>query len=775
MVMTNISAMPLSFTENRGQWDPQALYKAEAGGAAFWFCKDEVVYQFTRDTKELLENPAMKGREFAPDRRRPDKFNHPRYKKESLAVHARFIGANPDAEIHPKDRLGYDCNYFIGNIPAKWRSDVPNYAGLVYKNLYPGIDLRFYGDGAGMKYDFTVVSGSDISQIRIKYDGVEKLSIAANGELEASTLFGPVYENIPEIYQEINGNRENRGGRYILRGDGVYGFEVEDYDPNYPLVIDPLLVYSTYLGGNYLDCGWGISVDSSGAAYITGETYSSDFPTENPYQIHQSGNDVFVTKLSPSGNRLVYSTYLGGSGPDAGMSIAVDNSGAAYVTGEAYSPNFPTHNPFQTYQGGEDAFLTKLSPFGNALVYSTYLGGEDIDLGFDISVNGSGQAYVTGLTYSSDFPVQNPFQMYQGDADGFVTRFSASGNSLIYSTYLGGNDTDWGWGIAIDSRGAAFITGDTQSRDFPTRSPYQLYGENGDAFVTKLSASGNAPIYSTFLGGSSTEWGYDIAVDSSGAAYATGVTLSPDFPTQDPLQQYQGYEDIYVTKLSVSGNSLIYSTFLGGSGSDWGWGISVDKSGAAYVTGSTQSQDFPTQDPYQSYQGGYDAFITKFSAFGNSLVYSTYLGGSSDEGGQCVWLDDFGAAYITGETYSSNFPIQNPFQTDRNNEDAFVTKLGAYTGINEDVPPPSVFSLSQNYPNPFNSSTAIGFDLPSSSHVNLALFDILGRKVETLIDGKQSAGHHEVIWDATELPSGIYFYKIQAGEFIETKKMLMVK
>jgi hypothetical protein len=690
MVLNNLSNQALSFTENRGQWGDKTLFKAEDGGATFYFCRDEVAYLFVRDTDELEKS------DFPEVHDIPDKFDKPRYKKESMVIKAQFIGANPDAEVIGENRLSHNCNYFHGNDPAKWATDVPNFSTIIYRDIWPGIDLRYHGDGVGMKYDFIVNPGADIAQIRIRYDGVNNLDLTSNGDLQADTRFGLIYENIPSIYQEIGSRKTELGGRYIIIEPGVFGFEAENYNPNLPLVIDPELAYSTYLGGNYNEVGHGIAVDGSGNAYVTGYTYSTNFPTQNPYQTDQTNYDVFVTKLSPSGNSLVYSTYLGGDGTDEGYDIAVDDSGNAYITGGTYSTDFPTQNPYQTYQGSApyyDAFVTKLSSSGDSLIYSTYLGGNEDDRGYGIAVDDSGNAYITGETSSTNFPTQNPYQTDPSPEpyyDAFVTKLSSSGDSLVYSTYLGGNVVQAGMHIAVDSSGNSYVTGYTLSTDFPIQNPYQAYKDSSiypDAFVTKFSPSGNSLVYSTYLGGNGYEIGYGIAVDGSGNAYITGKTYSTDFPTQNPYQAYIDTafflrDDAFVTKFSPSGNSLVYSTYLGGDGTDEGFDIAVDDSGNAYITGGTYSTNFPIQDPYQTYQGPDeplygDAFVAKFSSSGNSLVYSTYLRGNDDDGGGGIAVDSSGNAYITGGTSSTNFPTQNPYQTDQGFYDVFVTKFGS--------------------------------------------------------------------------------------------------
>ncbi|TFH65483.1 MAG: hypothetical protein E4G91_02285, partial [Candidatus Zixiibacteriota bacterium] len=438
------------------------------------------------------------------------------------------------------------------------------------------------------------------------------------------------------------------------------------------------LSYSTYLGGGDYDNGNGVAIDASGNSYATGYTHSSDFPTLNPYQTYGGNEDVFVTKLSSSGNSLIYSTYVGGSGEDRANDIAVDSSGNAYVTGYTQSSNFPTRNPYQTKQDTTDAFVTRLSGTGNSMIYSTYVGGGDIDVGYGIAVDGGGNAYVTGYTSSSDFPTSNPYQTDQGDIDAFVTKLSNSGSSLIYSTYLGGGDRDGGHDIAVDGSGNAYVTGDTWSTNFPILNAYQdtHQGFGGDVFITKFSYTGNTLIYSTLLGGFSSDNPWGIAVDGSGYVYVAGYTASSEFPTKNPYQGARHSIDAFVSKLGSAGDSLVYSTFLGGWGYDFGGGIAVDGNGNAYVAGVTDSRDFPIQNPYQTNQDTTDAFVVKFSESGSNLIYSTYLGGASSDFAGAIAVDGSGKAYVTGGTFSSDFPTLNPYQTMyQGNYNAFVTKL----------------------------------------------------------------------------------------------------
>jgi hypothetical protein len=594
--------MPLAFTKNMGQWDERVLFRANARDATMWFTKDGVTYQFTRRLDKSgavsahgvaqppsampgLDSP-MRGNDVEPD------------SVEQLVLTAKFIGANPNPEIIAAGQLEYKCNYFIGNDPAKWHTDVPNYEAITLKDIYPGIDLKYSSDGNGQAaYEFIAAPGADIAQIKVAYDGAEETSLDSDGKTILKTKWG-------DMTAAIGSSATGMGAaspRFTSDSKNRLGSETDGQNLNQASSGTLTLTYSTYLGGGDSEVGYAIAVDSGGNAYVTGSTASSNFPTLNPYQTFQGGFDVFVTKLSSSGNYPIYSTYFGGGDEEEGWGIAVDGSGYTYVTGWTYSSSFPTMNPYQTYQGSSDVFVSKLSSTGNSLIYSTYFGGGRNDYGWGIAVDSNGYAYVTGMTRSSNFPTLIPFQTYPGDLyyNAFVTKLSSSGNSLIYSTYLGGGNFDIGYGIAVDHSGNAYVTGETYSSNFPTVNPYQAYQGDYDVFVTKLSSSGNSLIYSTYLGGQSVEYGQDIAVDGAGNAYVSGSTNSYNFPILNPYQMFQGSYDAFIIKLSNTGNNLIYSTYLGGGSDDRGNQIAIDGSGSAYVTGQTLSSDFPTKIPFR--------------------------------------------------------------------------------------------------------------------------------------------------------------------------------
>jgi hypothetical protein len=657
--------LPLHFEANQGQMHQDVRFLARGPGYSLYLTSGEAVLVLTRSGPEASPGAQLQG--------------------ESIALRMSLVGAARKPLVSGLEQLPGKANYFIGKDPAKWRSNVPTYAKVHYRDVYPGIDLVYYGNQRQLEYDFVVAPGADPKKIVLGFKGAEKLEIDAQGDLVLHTGGGAIRQHKPVIYQEVDGVRQEIAGSYVRKGANRIGFKVAAYDRSRPLVIDPVVLsYSTYLGGSYDDPGFGIAVDADGNAYVTGWTYSTDFPTtpEAFQPTFDRYEDAFVTKLNPTGSALVYSTYLGGSGSDRGFGIAVDAAGNAYVTGGTNSDNFPTTaGAFQTTNGWGGAFVTKLDPTGSALVYSTFLGSA---LGSGIAVDAAGNAYVAGRTSSVNFPTTpGAFQpISRGGVDVFVTKLNPTGSALVYSTYLGGSSSDSMNGIAVDAGGSAYVTGSTNSTDFPTTpGAYQTaFGGYSDAFVTKLNADGSGLIYSTYLGGSSSDAGTDIAVDAAGNAHVTGPTYSTNFPTTAGAFQASlaegtcsGYSgsfpcpDAFVTKLNPAGSGLIYSTYLGGSSADGGSGIAVDNSGNAYVTGNTNSANFPTtQDAFQTTFGGGadpygtpsgDVFVTKLNPAGSGLVYSTYLGGSDPDVSSAITMDAAGNIYVMGATDSTDFPI----------------------------------------------------------------------------------------------------------------------
>jgi hypothetical protein len=668
----NYGKLPLHFEANQGQSDERVKFLARGSGYGLFLTSTESVLVLRKGEAGGPGKGTARGEAATTTRSGPPEV-----------LRMKLLGADPRPAIEGREELPGKSHYFIGNDPKKWRTNVPQYARVEYKDVYPGVSLTYYGNQGQLEYDFVVSPGGDPRRIRLGIEGARKVQVDAEGNLVLSLAGGEVVQKAPVVYQEVDGARNAVEGRFVLRGRNEVGFEVGPYEAERPLVLDPLLVYSTYLGGSSVDQASGIAVDASGNAYVTGRTVSTNFPTASPLQAANGGGyDTFVAKLNTAGSALVYSTYLGGSGDDFGQGIAVDTSGNAYVTGWTFSTDFPTASPLQAASGGGlDAFVAKLNATGSALVYSTYLGGSAYDFGQGIAVGASGNAYITGYTDSTNFPTANPFQAaFGGGNDAFVTKLNAAGSALVYSTYLGGSGDEHGQGIGVDASGNASVTGFTDSTDFPTANPLQAgYGGGQyDAFVAKLNAAGSALVYSTYLGGSGQDAGQGIAADASGNAYVTGNTQSTNFPTANPLQAANGGgQDAIVAKLNASGSTLAYSTYFGGSGDDFGVGIAVDAFGSGHVTGYTFSADFPTANPLQAYGGSGDAFVASLNAAGSALVYSSYLGGSGQDIGGGIAVDASGSAYVTGDTTSTDFPTANPLQAAIGGSyDAFVAKIG---------------------------------------------------------------------------------------------------
>ena len=679
-----LNKMPLAFTKNMGQWDEQVLYRANAGGATMWFTKKGVTYQFIRrieksDADQLSRMDShLLGKDMEPD------------SVEQLVITAKFVGANPNPEIVGEGLMEYKCNYFIGNDPNKWYVDVPNYEAITLKDVYPGIDLQYSGDGnAQAAYKIIVAPGADLAPVKVEYEGAEETSIDADGRLILKTKWGDMIASL----RPPSDSTASRtcGLRFKSELELQYGYPVMSREAQISHGVG--LVFGTFLGGGSSDEADDVAVDDGGNVYVAGITWSTDFPGLNPLQQSLGGGaDVFVTELSSQGSSLVYSTFLGGSDYDSGWGVAVDKAGCAFVTGLTESDNFPTIAPLDaTLNGSRDAFILRIGPNGNELLYSTYLGGSDEeivigDFGKDVVVDAAGNAYVTGITTSTDFPLATAFDdSFNGEHDAFVTKLNPSGSSLIYSTYLGGINDEYAMCIDIDKSGSAYLTGFTCSVDFPTVNAFDsdFNGNYSDAFVTKFSPSGTSLAYSTFLGGSNEEGGYTelaigIAVDSTGSAYLTGSTQATDFPIVSPFDDsLHGYMDAFVAKLDSDGSELIYSTFLGGKDGEEGDAIDVDEKGCAYVTGFTGSADFPTTSPScGTLYGSADVFVTKLDAIGDNLVFSTYLGGNSWDCGVGIAVDQTSDVYVVGRTDSQEFPVVNPFDGRiGGSSDAFVSKL----------------------------------------------------------------------------------------------------
>lgn len=727
---TDINNLPLSFEANQGQSDSRVKYLSRGDGYSLFLTDSAAVLALSKADPSIVE------REREPHIAKRSKVD---------VIWLELAGTGTGLRVSGAEELPGKANYFIGNDPAEWRAGVSTYAKVKYQNVYPGVDLVYYGNQRQLEYDFVVSANADPKTLRLRFEGVQHLSLTPSGDLTINGKNGEIAFRKPVVYQMRNGVRESVAGRFQLVGGNSVRFAVGSYDHARALIIDPVLAYSTYLGGSGGDSGNAITVDAAGDFYVVGGTTSPDFPvTTDAFQKVNNGmafdngfyeNNVFVTKFNPRGSALIYSTYLGGTTNDetppgtyvgdVATGIAIDAAGDAYVTGYASSYNFPvTRNAYQkvnkTYGSGtfysnpvgNNAFVTKLSPTGSALIYSTYFGGSGAfsdtgeqyygDTPVGIAIDPAGNAYIAGTTGSADLPVtSNAFQKVNKAGGGalnvFITKFNSAGSGLIYSTYLGGSgffdgrnlDADTAGGIVIDSAGDAYVTGTSYSSDFPvTADAYQKVNKanhspdwsGSNAIITELNPGGSALVYSTYLGGSETDTGNSIALDATGNAYVVGSTTSADFPTTRGAFQRtfqidtQGYgKHAFLTQIDSTGSALVYSSFLGGNGIDVANSIALDAFGSTYVTGTTTSTDFPvTSDAYRkaNHSPVYgNAFVSKLDPKGASLLYSTYLGGSATQGGgfgdsgNGIAVDWFGQPYVTGRTCSTDFPLASvPFQ-----------------------------------------------------------------------------------------------------------------
>jgi hypothetical protein len=707
-IAANFGNLPLSFEPNQGQTDAQVKFLSRTSQYNLFLTPSEAV--FTLPVKSAAKNP---GRLSVHTKHAPA--------NAEAVLRVAIRGANAAAHVTGDHALAGHTNYLIGRVASKWVRDVPQYARVNYQDVYPSIDLTFYGQQRQLEFDFVVKPGADPAAIALDIDGAKKIT-TENGDLVLASAAGDLRLHKPVAYQNQGEQRQPVDARFVLKGTEV-ALAVGAYDRSRPLVIDPTIVYGTYLGGGNEDDGLAITVDSTGAAYITGETSSSNFPTNGtpvaPLVVALQGtSDAFVTKLSPTGASLVYSTYLGGADIDSGNAIAVDGSGQAYVAGGTQSSDFPMqgNSALVNYGGGLDAFVAVLNPAGDTLVYSTFLGGTGDDVAAGIAVN-SGGIYIAGQTSSSDFPVLNSLDGSLGGAlDGFVTKLKPlPGGQFAFSSYLGGTANDNATGIAVDATSNIYVTGVTLSTDFPIHpstvgpplksqcgTDGNCNGGQADAFVAEIKSDFTQYVYSTYLGGGKSDEADQIAVDASGNAYVVGKTNSTDFPTNGTNAAFQSSlkgttGNAFAAVLKAGGSSLLYSTYLGGSGTDEGFAVALNTANPPniYLTGPTSSTDFPTTTnaPQTANAGGNDAFVSELNPNASgaaSLVFSTYLGGMSDEDlvHAGIAVDANGNFFVTGDTKSlSNFPvIPGSFKTTASSTcasgpcaDAFVVKYSPNT------------------------------------------------------------------------------------------------
>ena len=661
-----LDATPLLFELNVGQTHPSVRYVSRGRGYTLFLTPEEAVLS--------LHGPA--GHPGTSAQEQPQR----KAEQSRSVVRMRWGGGPQGAVVAGETVSPARRHYLLGNHPRAWRHNVTTFERVRYSEVNPGIDLVFYGSQGQLEHDFIVAPGARPDVLRVSWEGVASARLDADGNLILETAAGRLLQRKPVAYQDIAGVRTPVEARFRFEAPAAVRFELGPYDPAHRLVIDPILDYSTYLGGSGLDAAYAVAVDASGAAYVAGTTQSLDFPIAgNPVQNQPPPatlpGDIFVTKFKPDGSTPEYSTYIGGDRDDAALAIAVDGGGNVYLAGKTSSTNLPVSpgaiQGFLANPGDveTDAFIMKLNPAGSALLYSTYLGGAENDVAYALALDSTGNAYVAGETNSDNFRTtinsHRPGWCGRPTFDAFVAKINRDATALEYSTYLCGSQADRALGIAVDGAGFAVVTGETISTDFPVRGnalKSATDGAQADGFVSRLSPPGQDLVYSSFLGGSDADAGRAVAVDAAGFAYVAGSTLSTDFPVTpgafQPKHADGGeFEDAFLAKLDLGTAQPVFATYLGGANLDRANALALDAAGNAYVAGQTASADFPTTPSrcQTGYAGREDAFLAKLTATGSGLVYGLHLGGTENDRAFGVALDISGRAYLAGQTFSRNF------------------------------------------------------------------------------------------------------------------------
>ncbi len=737
-----LDKIPLYFIPNQGQFDKKALFLASTPRYRLWITRLGLLFDSSFIEKEAGLSPEFL-KESAPSQKN-------KIRRDVSAIH--FLGADKNVEVQAADRSDYRVNYFLGNNPAEWQTDIPTAKALLYKNLYENVDLKLYGEGNRFEYDWVVKPGGDPGQIQLRFQGAKNVVIDAKGDLLIETDLCSLVHKRPRAFQTIDGKEIAIEVDYRKVDETTFGLSLGSYDSDHILVIDPLVfIYSTFLGGSELDQAYDIAVDNKGRPYITGATASVDFPTTMGVYapILTGGTDVFVTKFNATGSDLVYSTFLGGQDDDEGFAIALDpeGKGFAHIVGTTRSADFPTTSGVydQSINGSRDIFVAKLGRKGSLLLFSTFLGGSSDDNGFGITLDSEGAVYITGSTASSNFPTTKHAddRIYGGQTDAFVVKMDGEASSLLYSTYVGDTDIEVCYDIAVDSKGSAFITGYIDSgRD-----------DDSDILAVRLNRRGSSQVYWFVFGGSDDESGRGITVDEFDFAYIVGWTASSDFPTTPEAfdRTHNGHTDAFVSKLMDDGSGFDFSTYLGGNCWDWGEDIDIYQDLSAIVTGYTTAADFPvTPDAFDTtHNGKVDAFVTKFDPPGSFLVYSTFLGGEDLDYGMGIILDKDETAHTTGYTSSPNFPVIPDAYDDTFNliSDAYYVKFAL------------VWPISIEITHPLNGSSVSGLvavdtEVTSDSQVADVKFYVNDELLS--VDGDSPYGF---TWDTSSLPNGAYKIK----------------
>lgn len=781
---TRISKVQIPFIVNEGQYNEDVKFYAKTfSGMVFITKNGEIVYSLPMYGKYKITT--------------------------GIAIKENFTGGKTN-NITGQEQSLTKVSYIKGVDRLKWSKNVSTYNSIDFDEVYDGIEVKLKAYGNNVEKLFIVKPGANPENIKVELNNVTKLEINEAGELEIKTELGSISFTKPIAYQEEAGQKIYVNAEYLVKGK-KYGFTIGDYDTEKNLVIDPLLA-STFIGGNSTDDDYepSIVLDHIGNVYITGYTYSTDFPTTlGVYDESFGGStDRFVSKFDSDLENLLVSTFIGGNGDENGMGMQITVEGYVYLAGYTTSSDFPTTPGAydQIHNGGRDAFILKLDEDLTSLLASTFLGGSG-DEGYqwpriDIVIDEISNVYVTGLTKSQNFPISsgaydNNFAGGLTGGDAFVSKFDSNLTSLLGSTYIGGNMDEWRVSVALDESNNIYICGETSSSTFPTTQNAYDPSFNGgsDIFISKFSNNLTSLLSSTFLGANSYEEALALKLNNNGEVYLTGYTMSSNFPVTANANNtnYNGGErDAYIAKFNNNLSSLLASTFIGGDEKDTGEDIVIDDFGNIYLTGVTLSSDFPsTSGAYdESFNGGEDIFISKLDANLASILASTFFGRSRQEKGQCIALDDRANVYIAGSTTSINFPVTpNAYNSSYNggNNDCFIIKfdssLSRVSTSMDERKGPGEFELFNNYPNPFQHYTTISYNVEQQTMMVLKINDLLGKEVKTLIDGIQEPGKHSVVWDARDnygayVNSGIYNYSIQTifpDKSFYTKKLSLIK
>ncbi len=646
-----------AFVANRGQWPSEVLYRGSAPNLTVWITTDGMVLDLFRRHSESDARPFDRHvRSGSVGQVLRLRWKEPR--------RAAAEGRYPLSAVH---------HYFIGDDPANWRTHVPLYREVVHRAVFDGVDVRYYYTPEGMfRYDVVVHPGGDVAHVAFTVEGADGVEVdPATGDLVMRTRFGPVRHQGLRAYQLLPSGMKDVSAAFVQRPDGTIGFEVGEYDPQHPLVIDPLL-YSTFIGHSGDESAFDITYNTAGEAYLIGYSTSANYPTTSGAydQTHNGADDIIVSKLNAAGSALVFSTFLGGSGLESGYSIQLDDAGNIYGVGYSTSSNFPTTSGAydQTHNGGEDVVLFQLNASGSALLFSTYLGGSGNDVGWDLERDATGNIFITGYTASSNFPTTaNAYdQTHNGGDDIFLAQLNGSGSSLLFSTFVGGSALDRAFDMVLDGNGRPIVIGYSLSSNYPTTAGVVQTANAGsyDGVVTRFDMTTN-PVsldYSTYFGGSGADIFWAGEADPSHNVVLTGATLSTNFPTSAGAYQTThqgGTADGVIVKLNSSATAILFSTYFGGSGWDEAYDIEIDYVGHVTTTGYTTSPNFDVGgnnpiDP--TYNGGSDIFLLRLNNAGSTLLYGTYLGGSSNEEGWAVKMIGDGDFCVAGYSQSANYP-----------------------------------------------------------------------------------------------------------------------